>query len=533
MKGIPMKRYTVAFTMLLTFALLFGLTACQQNEAVSPATDGVTESAPSSEQTTVPEITDSEPTAFTVPPDFEVRREQEEISLYPFTAEELDAALETVQEYLGDVFKELGVLTYEVECIAYDPIMTDVHVRQRMVGTPVDGWAESDYYERQMSFAVTYSDAYNHEKSNVISVSLSRKNAQSPWEFQASGVSVEQYSSQAMSAGELKNITDVSGRVLAGYEAGDDGYWLYLCDDNTGKTQLIQKACNLQTTKPETLEPDPTVPIPTEPPIQNSVPLAVWDESTYQVGSPVSPQPGDTGGSWNPSLADAYPSDGDCSAMQLLEKWMAVEGLTMEDLDERGCQQLVLVVARETDGVQTYTICYQKQADGSWDSVNGLTWMQGWTGSNGIMHGRKRNSDTSPAGLWSLGLAFGNSQKPAGLKMPWRDVTPNTDWVCDADSIYFNTWQERDDPTVTEAWSDDVEHLEDYPNAYAYACVIRFNTPPYTIPERGCAIFFHCSKGATGGCIGLPETDMVNTLLWMDTRLNPYILITGYQKEVN
>ena len=73
MKGILMKRYTVAFTMLLTFALLFGLAACQQNEAVSPATDGVTESAPSSEQTTVPEITDSEPTAFTVTPDFEVR----------------------------------------------------------------------------------------------------------------------------------------------------------------------------------------------------------------------------------------------------------------------------------------------------------------------------------------------------------------------------------------------------------------------------------------------------------------------------
>ena len=95
MKGIPMKRYTVAFTMLLTFALLFGLTACQQNEAVSPATDGVMESTPPSEQTTVPEITDSEPTAFTVTPDFEVRREPEEISLYPFTAEELDAALKT------------------------------------------------------------------------------------------------------------------------------------------------------------------------------------------------------------------------------------------------------------------------------------------------------------------------------------------------------------------------------------------------------------------------------------------------------
>lgn len=522
MKRVRMKCYMVAFT------LLFGLAACQQQEAISPATDGVTEPAPSSEQTTVPEIADSEPTAFTVAPDFEVRREPEEISVYPFSSEELNAAVETVQKYLDDDSKELGVQIYEVKRIAYDPIMTDVHIRQRMVGTPVDGWTEDDYYERQISFAVTYSDAYDYEKSDVISVSLSRKNAQSLWEFQVSGVPVEEYSGQALSAGELENIADASGRVLAGYEAGNDGYWLYLCDDHTGKIQFVQKAYHSQPTKPGTLEPEPTEPIFTE-----SSPLAVWDESTYQVGSPVSPQPGDTQDSWNPALADAYPSDEDCSDTELLEKWMAVEGLTMEDLDERGCQQLVLVVARETDGVQTYTICYQKQADGSWDSGNGFTWMQGWTGSNGIMHGRKRDSNTSPAGLWSLGLAFGNSQKPAGLKMPWRDVTPNTDWVCDEDSIYFNTWQERDDPAVTEAWSDDVEHLEDYPNAYAYACVIRFNTPPHTIPERGCAIFFHCSKGATGGCIGLPETDMVNTLLWMDPRLNPYILITGHQKEVN
>ena len=51
------------------------------------------------------------------------------------------------------------------------------------------------------------------------------------------------------------------------------------------------------------------------------------------------------------------------------------------------------------------------------------------------------------------------------------------------------------------------------------------------IPERGCAIFFHCSKGATGGCIGLPEADMVNTLLWLDPQENPYILITGYQRS--
>lgn len=248
------------------------------------------------------------------------------------------------------------------------------------------------------------------------------------------------------------------------------------------------------------------------------------------MGAPITPQPGDTQKIWDDSRADAYPTDGDCTEMELLEKWMAVEGLTMEDLEERNCKQLVLAVARATDGVQTYTMCYEKQSDGSWAAVDGLTWMKGWTGSGGIMHGRKRNTNTSPAGLWSLGLAFGNSQKPSGLKMPWRDVTPNSDWVCDEDSIYFNTWQERDDPNLLVTWSDDVEHLEDYPNAYAYACVIRFNMAPYTIPERGCAIFLHCSKQATGGCIGLPEENMVDTLLWMDPAKNPYILITGYQK---
>lgn len=243
-----MKRYTKALALLSTFALLFGLAACQRKNAVDPATDGATEPVPSSEQMTVPEITDSEPTAFSVDPNMEVRREPAEISLYPFAPEELSNAQEVVQKYLDDVSKEPGVLTYQVERIAFDPIMTDVHVRQGMIGAPMDGWTENDYYERQISFAITYTATYDHQKSpaqdvshNVISVSLHRENAQSPWEFQDSGVPVEEYSGQAMSAGELSNITDAGGRVLAGYEAGDNEYWLYLCDDSTGKTQFIQQ----------------------------------------------------------------------------------------------------------------------------------------------------------------------------------------------------------------------------------------------------------------------------------------------------
>ena len=143
------------------------------------------------------------------------------------------------------------------------------------------------------------------------------------------------------------------------------------------------------------------------------------------------------------------------------------------------------------------------------------------------MHDRRRNTDTTPAGLWAIESAFGNDRPPVGLRMPWRQVTPYSDWVCDEESVYFNTWQERGDPTLSETWSDDVEHLEDYPKLYAYACVIGFNRPPEVVPARGCAIFLHVSDGPTGGCVGLPREDMLAILGRLDPGKNPYILITG------
>lgn len=290
--------------------------------------------------------------------------------------------------------------------------------------------------------------------------------------------------------------------VLAGYLSQGQDYWLYFYDETTGETTL------------EWFGRGQLVPEP------------VWDESEYQQGKPVTPQPGDTTATWNPAVTLDYPADGDCSDLELLEKWMTVEGLTWADIESRQCNQLILVAAQE-DGISTLTTCYARQDGGGWAAVEDLTRMSGWVGSGGVMHDRRRNTNTSPAGLWSLGTAFGNGEQPQGLHIPWRDVTPNSEWVCDENSIYFNSWQERNDPTLTESWSDDVEILAEYPDAYAYACVIRYNTPPYTVPDRGCAIFLHCSDGPTGGCVGLPREDMIRTLLWLVEGKHPHILITG------
>ena len=288
-----------------------------------------------------------------------------------------------------------------------------------------------------------------------------------------------------------------------------------------GAVQEIAAATEPASTEPPQTEPLATIPFPSE--TANTEPML-----TEPLIDGIPYQDGDTTPTWRPELAENYPPDEDCSAGMLLEKWMAVEGLTIDDLDRRGCGQLILTVAQPSDGVETIVICYERDDGGGFLPVNGLSWLRGHVGKAGIMHDRRRNTNTCPAGLWALGYAFGNEQPPEGLKLPWRQVTPNSDWVCDEDSPYFNTWRERGDPGLLP-WSDDVEHLEDYRALYAWACVIEFNRPPDVIPDRGCAIFLHCSEKATGGCVGLHHDEMGAVLQWLDPEKNPYILITGVQ----
>lgn len=284
-----------------------------------------------------------------------------------------------------------------------------------------------------------------------------------------------------------------------------------------------------QTEPVQPLTPETNASLSTDPPVKEETSASTFrDEATEPAA--IAYRSGDTTPGWRPELANAYPADDDCDAELLLEKWMAVEGLTQAELDARDCGQLILVAAQPTDGVESLTLCYERGADGSFTPVDALPPMRGHVGKNGIMHDRRRNTETSPAGLWPIESAFGNAAPPEGLKLSWRQVTPNSDWVCDESSPYFNTWQERGDPALLP-WSDDVEHLENYPELYAYACVLGFNRPPDTVPDRGCAIFLHCSERGTGGCVGLLREDMLAVLRWLDPAQQPCILITGVQRD--
>lgn len=161
--------------------------------------------------------------------------------------------------------------------------------------------------------------------------------------------------------------------------------------------------------------------------------IPTHDEFTPQWGEPILPQPGDTRDTWDPARAQGWPDDDACTPTELLGKWMAAEGLTLSDLDDRDCRQLVLAVCSEKPGTLSRVCCLEKQA-GRWAAAEGMAHFPGWCGPNGLNHDRREGDNTSPAGLWPLGLCFGTEEKPAGLRMPWRDITPNSDWVGDHES---------------------------------------------------------------------------------------------------
>lgn len=255
-----------------------------------------------------------------------------------------------------------------------------------------------------------------------------------------------------------------------------------------------------------------------------------WDDFTPQEGARIARDPGYTLDNWDLSKAKNYPFDENCTPEEFFQKWMDVEGLTTQDLDDRGCRQLVISAQSDLWEYETTLTCYEKNKNGEWVAVSGLTKLRGTNGRRGVNHDRVQGDETSPGGIWQLGTVFGNEKKPKGLKMPWRSITPNSVWIGVQSSKYYNTWQEIDKVKDEHFTNNSGEHLQDYTTSYALSCVIRFNMPPYTDSRKGAAIFFHVSNGGTAGCIGLPYNDFKRCILWLNPDCNPYILITGYGK---
>ena len=130
-----------------------------------------------------------------------------------------------------------------------------------------------------------------------------------------------------------------------------------------------------------------------------------------------------------------------------------------------------------------------------------------YIGKNGVTTEKKEGDGKTPLGEFELGRILGTPPKEAidnRGNVQYLQITKDMYWVDDSKSKYYN--QLVDITKVRKDWNS-AEHLIDYPIQYEY--IIEIKTNPHNIPQKGSAIFLHCTKGEpTQGCIAVDRKIM-------------------------
>ncbi|QLJ01346.1 L,D-transpeptidase family protein [Streptomyces sp. NEAU-sy36] len=188
--------------------------------------------------------------------------------------------------------------------------------------------------------------------------------------------------------------------------------------------------------------------------------------------------------------------------------------------DTGGGTQLIIAQAPDT-GSTTGTVTWWDRRGGTWARAGSAP---ARFGAKGLVEGaaRTQGTDTTPTGLYDLPFGFGTKAAPGGTRVPYRAVRASSWWCQDNASSSYNRWT---DPLPRDCRAAESEHLSAYAGQYAYALVVGFN---YHRPVRGrgAGIFLHVDgRGATAGCVSVPEADMRRILRWVVPRRAPHIVL--------
>src|SRR4051794_35961390 len=188
--------------------------------------------------------------------------------------------------------------------------------------------------------------------------------------------------------------------------------------------------------------------------------------------------------------------------------------------DTGGGTQLITAQAPRADATSG-TVFWWDLRDGRWVRAGSAP---ARFGAKGLVEGaaRQQNTNTTPTGLYDLPFAFGIKAAPPGTTVAYRPVHTDSWWCQDIRSRAYNRWTE---PLPADCRAAESEHLISYQAQYAHALVIGFN---YRRPVRGrgAGIFLHVNgKGATAGCVSVPEDAMRRILTWLHPVARPHLAI--------
>jgi len=170
------------------------------------------------------------------------------------------------------------------------------------------------------------------------------------------------------------------------------------------------------------------------------------------------------------------------------------------DLDVAETASQMIVVA--ADGSDANVSMHIKEKDGIWTEILSTV---GKIGRNGM--GKTKEGDgKTPTGVYRFLFGFGNMPDP-GCGLNYTQVDDSYYWVDDSDSAYYNQFVSTDD--VTKDW-DSAEHIAGVKNSYNYVLALDYNVD--CVPEKGSAIFMHCTPTSGAGCIALSKEMMVEIM---------------------
>ncbi len=210
--------------------------------------------------------------------------------------------------------------------------------------------------------------------------------------------------------------------------------------------------------------------------------------------------------------------------------------------------QMIVVTTPNWDAVDGKLQRYQRRTPHeAWQPVSqpisivvgkrGLAWGIGVVATDGpgvrAASGpvKKEGDGKSPAGIFSLGTAFGYAPQPLpGLKLPYLTLTPSIECVDDAGSKFYNRIVDRS--TVTPDWNSS-EHMRNTGESYRWGIVVDHNgtvttgnaNPP--MPGGGSCVFMHIWGGpghGTAGCTAMTQNNLETLLIWLDPARKPLLV---------
>lgn len=130
----------------------------------------------------------------------------------------------------------------------------------------------------------------------------------------------------------------------------------------------------------------------------------------------------------------------------------------------------------------------------------------------------------SPAGIFDLTSAFGSSEKPGFVKLPYTQLKKSTECVDDSRSVNYNRIVDKNNVGVFD-WASS-ERMLAVGEQYDLGVFVAHNSLP-PVKERGSCIFLHIWKDdstGTAGCTAMTRANIEKVLSWLAPAKNPVLI---------